>query len=104
MDLLDQDIADSDSVAAVVRCVQIGLLCVQHQAMDRPNIKQVVSMLTSTMDLPEPKQPMFVLDISDKDSLSLKSNDHIHTDLFSDDENKQESPRVKTNSINFSLD
>ncbi|CAH8389081.1 unnamed protein product [Eruca vesicaria subsp. sativa] len=77
VELLDQDIADyeSDSVEAVMRCVQISLLCVQHQAMDRPNIKQVVTMLTSTMDLPKPKQPMFVLDTSDEDSLSLKSND-----------------------------
>ncbi|ESQ35724.1 hypothetical protein EUTSA_v10006804mg [Eutrema salsugineum] len=94
VDLLDYDIADSesDSVEAVMRCVQIGLMCVQHQAMDRPNIKQVVTMLTSTMDLPKPKQPMFVLDTSDEDSLSLKSNDH--KDLFSDDENipAQEKP------------
>ncbi|KAF8062596.1 hypothetical protein N665_1196s0002 [Sinapis alba] len=88
VDLLDQDIADSesDSVEEVMRCVQISLLCVQHQAMDRPNIKQVVTMMTSTMDLPKPKQPMFVLDTSDEDSLSLKSNDD--KDLFSDDENK----------------
>lgn len=68
-----------------MRCVQISLLCVQHQAMDRPNIKQVVTMLTSTMDLPKPKQPMFVLDTSDEDSRSRKSNDD--KDLFSDDEN-----------------
>ncbi|KAG7560002.1 Protein kinase domain [Arabidopsis thaliana x Arabidopsis arenosa] len=88
VDLLDQDIDVLDSVEAVMRCVQIGLLCVQHQAMDRPNIKQVVSMLTSTMDLPKPEQPMFVSDTMD--SLSLKSN-HCK-DLSSDDENKQESP------------
>ncbi|KFK36719.1 hypothetical protein AALP_AA4G160600 [Arabis alpina] len=87
VDLLDQDIADSDSVEALMRCVQIGLLCVQHQAMDRPNIKQVVSMLTSTMDLPTPKQPVFVLDSSDEESPSLKSNDH--KDLFSGEEKKQ---------------
>ncbi|CAA7020826.1 unnamed protein product [Microthlaspi erraticum] len=96
VNLLDQDIADSESdlveAAEVKRCVQIGLLCVQYQAMDRPNIKQVVTMLTSTMDLPKPKQPVFALDTSDEDSLSPKSNDH--KDLFSDDENKpaQEKP------------
>ncbi|CAL9247282.1 unnamed protein product [Arabidopsis halleri] len=49
----------------------IGLLCVQHQAMDRPNIKQVVSMLTSTMDLPKPEQPMFVSDTSEEDEFSV---------------------------------
>lgn len=86
MNLLDQDLADSDSVNSVEagRCVHIGLLCVQHQAIDRPNIKQVMSMLTSTTDLPKPTQPMFVLDTSDEDSsLSQRSND-----LSSVDENK----------------
>lgn len=86
MNLLDQDLADSDSVNSVEagRCAHIGLLCVQHQAIDRPNIKQVMSMLTSTTDLPKPTQPMFVMDTSDEDSsLSQHSND-----LFSVDENK----------------
>lgn len=86
MNLLDEDLADSDSVnsAEAGRCVHIGLLCVQHQAVDRPNIKQVVSLLTSTTDLPQPTQPMFVLDTSDEDSsLSQRSND-----LFSVDGNK----------------
>lgn len=86
MNLLDQDLADSDLVNSVEagRCVHIGLLCVQHQAIDRPNIKQVMSMLTSTTDLPKPTQPMFVLDTSDEDSsLSQRSND-----LSSVDENK----------------
>lgn len=83
MNLLDEDLADSDSVNSVEagRCVQIGLLCVQHQATDRPNIKQVVSMLTSTTDLPKPTQPMFVSDTSDEDSsLSQHSNDHSSVD------------------------
>ncbi|KAG5375500.1 hypothetical protein IGI04_040096 [Brassica rapa subsp. trilocularis] len=87
MNLLDEDLADyDDSVnpVEVGRCVHIGLLCVQHQAIDRPNIKQVMSMLTSIMDLPKPTQPMFVLDTSDEDSsLSQRSNG-----LFSVDENK----------------
>ncbi|RIA05449.1 hypothetical protein BRARA_K00270 [Brassica rapa] len=87
VNVLDEDLADyDDSVnpVEVGRCVHIGLLCVQHQAIDRPNIKQVVSMLTSTMDLPKPTQPMFVLDTSDEDSsLSQRSNG-----LFSVDENK----------------
>ncbi|CAN8245104.1 unnamed protein product [Cochlearia groenlandica] len=70
LNLLDEDLADLDSVnsAEAGRCVHIGLLCVQHQAIDRPNIKQVMSMMSSTMDLPKPTQPMFVLDKSDEDS------------------------------------
>ncbi|EOA34212.1 hypothetical protein CARUB_v10021723mg [Capsella rubella] len=72
-----EDHAASDSVysAETGRCVHNGLLCVQHQAIDRPNIKQVMSlMLTSTTDLPKPTEPMIVTYISDEDSsLSQRS-------------------------------
>ncbi|WZZ13423.1 hypothetical protein YC2023_106512 [Brassica napus] len=67
-DLLDQDISSSGSDSEVARCVQIGLLCIQQQALDRPNIAQVMSMLTTEMDLPEPKQPVFALQIQESDS------------------------------------
>ncbi|VVA93875.1 unnamed protein product [Arabis nemorensis] len=67
-DLLDQDISSSSSQVEVARCVQIGLLCIQQQAVDRPNIAQVVTMLTTEMDLPEPKQPVFALQIQESDS------------------------------------
>ncbi|KAF8046199.1 hypothetical protein N665_3953s0002 [Sinapis alba] len=36
IDLLDKDVADSCQPSEVRRCVQIGLLCVQHQPVDRP--------------------------------------------------------------------
>lgn len=67
---MDQDISSSGSEAEVARCVQIGLLCIQQQAGDRPNIAQVMSMLTTTMDLPKPKQPVFALQVQDSDSES----------------------------------
>ncbi|CAH2047887.1 unnamed protein product [Thlaspi arvense] len=57
--LLDRDLSDSCNASEVARCVQIGLLCVQHEAIDRPNTLQVLSMITSTTDLPIPKQPIF---------------------------------------------
>ncbi|KFK39700.1 hypothetical protein AALP_AA3G277500 [Arabis alpina] len=48
VDLRDQDISfsysDLNSVEAVMRCVQIDLLCVHHQAMDISNIKRGVSI------------------------------------------------------------
>ncbi|EOA33820.1 hypothetical protein CARUB_v10021294mg [Capsella rubella] len=60
--LLDQDLADSCHPVEVERCVQIGLLCVQHQPADRPNTLELLSMLTTTSpDLPLPKQPTFVV-------------------------------------------
>ncbi|EOA33204.1 hypothetical protein CARUB_v10019815mg [Capsella rubella] len=70
VDLLDQDIANSCHPSEVGRCVQIGLLCVQHQPSDRPNTLELLSMLTSTSVLRPPKQPTFVVHSRDDESLS----------------------------------
>ncbi|KAJ0260274.1 S-locus glycoprotein domain-containing protein [Hirschfeldia incana] len=79
VDLLDQDIASSCSPVEISRCVQIGLLCIQQQAADRPNIAQVVSMITTTTDLPRPKQPVFALQMHDQESnvSVLESGSHM---------------------------
>ncbi|CAA7029730.1 unnamed protein product [Microthlaspi erraticum] len=61
VDFLEQDVADSYYPLQVGRCVQIGLLCVQHQPVDRPNTLELLSMLTTTSDLPSPEQPTFVV-------------------------------------------
>jgi len=44
----------------VERCIQIGLLCVQEDARDRPTMSEVVVMLASdTVAIPKPKHPAF---------------------------------------------
>ncbi|KAL9248637.1 G-type lectin S-receptor-like serine/threonine-protein kinase SD1-29-like protein [Drosera capensis] len=44
----------------VLRCLTVGLLCVQDYAEDRPNMSEVVLMLSSdSSSLPLPKQPSF---------------------------------------------
>ncbi|OWM77595.1 hypothetical protein CDL15_Pgr016993 [Punica granatum] len=43
----------------VLRCIQIGLLCVQEFPMDRPTMSTVVFMLGNRTRLPSPKQPGF---------------------------------------------
>ena len=44
----------------ILRCIQVGLLCVQEFAQDRPTISVVVSMLKSEIfDMPHPKKPAF---------------------------------------------
>ncbi|XP_020890047.1 LOW QUALITY PROTEIN: G-type lectin S-receptor-like serine/threonine-protein kinase At1g61500 [Arabidopsis lyrata subsp. lyrata] len=65
IDLLNKDVADSCHPLEVGRCVQIGLLCVQHNPADRPNTLELLSMLTTTSDLPSPKQPTFALHARD---------------------------------------
>ncbi|CAH8321075.1 unnamed protein product [Eruca vesicaria subsp. sativa] len=77
VDLLDQAIASSCSPDEVARCVQISLLCIQQQAVDRPNIAQVVSMITTTTDLPRPQQPVFAVQVQDQESTVLESVNHM---------------------------
>ncbi|VVA34791.1 Hypothetical predicted protein [Prunus dulcis] len=50
-----------------MRCVHIGLLCVQDNAADRPIMPDVVFMLSSETDLPQPKRPIFTFENSVSD-------------------------------------
>ncbi|KAH7676968.1 S-receptor-like serine/threonine-protein kinase protein [Dioscorea alata] len=60
LDLLDPLVDNSFSVIQVIRCVHIGLLCVQEKAEDRPMMSAVVIMLgNDDAPLPEPKTPGF---------------------------------------------
>ncbi|XP_020890039.1 G-type lectin S-receptor-like serine/threonine-protein kinase At1g61550 [Arabidopsis lyrata subsp. lyrata] len=74
VDFLDKNVADSCNPSEVGRCVQIGLLCVQHQPVERPNTLELLSMLTTTSDLPPPKEPTFAVHTSDDGS---RANDLI---------------------------
>uniref|UniRef100_A0A2N9FDR8 non-specific serine/threonine protein kinase n=2 Tax=Fagus sylvatica TaxID=28930 RepID=A0A2N9FDR8_FAGSY len=59
LELLDEVISDSFTLSEVLRCIHVGLLCVQQQPSDRPDMSSVVLMLGSESLLPSPKQPGF---------------------------------------------
>ena len=60
MNLRDADIFDSGMEDDIVRYANVGLLCVQETAADRPNMSTVLSMLSSEIvELPRPKRPAF---------------------------------------------
>ncbi|XP_065862147.1 G-type lectin S-receptor-like serine/threonine-protein kinase RKS1 [Euphorbia lathyris] len=59
MEIIDSSINESCSCDEVLRCIQIGLLCVQENAMHRPTMLDVVVMLNSNTTLPSPTQPAF---------------------------------------------
>ncbi|KAJ9168969.1 hypothetical protein P3X46_020441 [Hevea brasiliensis] len=62
LDLLDTSVGNSFSSSEVLRCIQVGLLCVQEQAEDRPTMSSVVLMLSSeTATMPQPKTPGYCL-------------------------------------------
>ncbi|VVA90948.1 unnamed protein product [Arabis nemorensis] len=51
---------DTYEKSEVLKCVHIGLLCVQENASDRPDMSSVVFMLGhNAIDLPSPKHPVF---------------------------------------------
>ncbi|XP_021648761.2 G-type lectin S-receptor-like serine/threonine-protein kinase At4g27290 isoform X2 [Hevea brasiliensis] len=59
LELIDNSLYDSCGPSQVLRCIQVGLLCVQQLPEDRPNMSTVVLMLVSDTFLPQPKQPGF---------------------------------------------
>ncbi|KAB1199882.1 Cysteine-rich receptor-like protein kinase 10 [Morella rubra] len=62
MELLDPSLKDSNSSDEVLRCIHIGLLCVQENPADRPTMASIVLMLNSyTITLPAPQEPAFVI-------------------------------------------
>ena len=61
MELIDECIGNSCSTSAVLRCIQISLLCMQLRAEDRPTMSSVVQMLGSECPLPQPDEPGFSL-------------------------------------------
>ncbi|KAL6207008.1 hypothetical protein ACLB2K_024253 [Fragaria x ananassa] len=61
LELLDEVLGDSYASSEVMKCVNIGLLCVQDSAADRPTMADIVLMLSSDTDGPEPKLPVFTI-------------------------------------------
>ncbi|XP_024036846.1 G-type lectin S-receptor-like serine/threonine-protein kinase RKS1 [Citrus clementina] len=80
IELVDTALDESCSPNEVLRCIHVGLLCVQDQPTDRPTMSDVVSMLTNeTMILPAPKQPAFFVDVNpDEEVLDVLNNDSKH--------------------------
>ncbi|KAK8330643.1 hypothetical protein V6Z12_A10G018900 [Gossypium hirsutum] len=61
MELIDQLIVPSCVASEVLKCIHIGLLCVQEDPVDSPTMLSVVFMLASddTITLPHPSEPAF---------------------------------------------
>ncbi|CAI0420368.1 unnamed protein product, partial [Linum tenue] len=60
LEIMDPSLKECYVAEEALRCIQLGLLCVQEDAMDRPNMSAVVLMLNSETPIPSPKQPAFV--------------------------------------------
>jgi len=61
LELIDPAMGESYDKDKVIRCIHIGLLCVQENPADRPTMSIVFQMLTNTtITLPIPQTPGFV--------------------------------------------
>ena len=61
MELLDPSLRHSYSRNEVIRCIHMGLLCVQEDPANRPTMATIVLMLNSySVTLPLPQQPAFL--------------------------------------------
>ncbi|XP_030942485.1 G-type lectin S-receptor-like serine/threonine-protein kinase At4g03230 [Quercus lobata] len=62
LDLMDETLRDTCIADQFVKCLNIGLLCVQDEPSDRPTMSIVIKMLDGeTVNLPTPKQPAFFI-------------------------------------------
>ncbi|KAM4087345.1 hypothetical protein ACJW30_10G171200 [Castanea mollissima] len=89
MELIDESMSDMCTLSnQVLRCIHVGLLCVQQRPEDRPDMSFVVLMLSSEILLPKPRQPGFYMEkaLPEADSSSTKlepcSTNEITITLF----------------------
>ncbi|XP_047319854.1 G-type lectin S-receptor-like serine/threonine-protein kinase At1g11410 [Impatiens glandulifera] len=76
LEIMDRSMGDSWPEEEVLRCVHIGLLCVQELVMDRPTMSDVAFMLCNEIALPFPKQPAFIFnghDTNDSSTSDVKA-------------------------------
>ncbi|KAF6138879.1 hypothetical protein GIB67_018610 [Kingdonia uniflora] len=57
--LIDPGLSEPCFEEEILRCIHVGLLCVQDFAEDRPTMSKILSMLSEIAPLPLPKQPAF---------------------------------------------
>ncbi|XP_030968426.1 cysteine-rich receptor-like protein kinase 10 [Quercus lobata] len=95
LELLDPILGDSFSRDEVMRCIHMGLLCVQEDPAERPTVETIVLTLNSgSVTLPSPQQPAFFLktdtymprkglesDQSTRQSIPLSVNEASITEL-----------------------
>ncbi|KAF7840693.1 cysteine-rich receptor-like protein kinase 10 [Senna tora] len=62
MEMLDPTLRETYIPNEVMRCIHIGLLCVQEDPLDRPTMTTIVSYLSNdSIQLPNPQEPAFFM-------------------------------------------
>ncbi|XP_042486284.1 cysteine-rich receptor-like protein kinase 19 isoform X2 [Macadamia integrifolia] len=77
LEIVDSSMGDSYPAQEVSRCIQVGLLCVQESASDRPTMSSVLFMLENDTKMATPNQPTLIM------KRSLKGHDSSTTETGS---------------------
>ncbi|KAL8267212.1 hypothetical protein R6Q59_004556 [Mikania micrantha] len=91
----------SGSLSDIIRSIQIGLLCVQENANDRPTMSSVVLMLDSqSLSLPMPSKPAFFVN-SNTDNRYISPT---RSSSYSENRKKSNStlPQISINDLSMS--
>eukprot|EP00256_Glycine_max_P065881 XP_025980476.1 G-type lectin S-receptor-like serine/threonine-protein kinase SD1-1 [Glycine max] len=80
--LMDVFLGERCTSAEVIRCIHIGLLCVQQIPVDRPDMSAVVLRLNGEKSLPQPKALGFYNGRDKADLYGPFSNNYVSLTVF----------------------
>ncbi|XP_055823273.1 G-type lectin S-receptor-like serine/threonine-protein kinase At4g27290 [Solanum dulcamara] len=82
LELIDEHIKESFSESQVLRCIQVGLLCVQKLPDDRPTMASVVFWLGNEgLVLPQPKKPGFFIERNTTESVESTDEGYVSNSM-----------------------
>lgn len=82
LDMMDQKLHASSKPNEILKCINVGLLCVQEDPNDRPTMSDVVIMLGSeAMNLATPRRPAFVIRRGSSSSASSSNKPESNNEL-----------------------
>ena len=94
--------SNSSPIRDIMRCIHIGLLCVQENVTDRPTMASIVLMLNSfSLTLPVPSEPAFFMHSSVDDSEKSQFGEY-NSGTSESSEWKNASTKVTGNDASFS--
>ena len=91
------------STNEIMRCIHIGLLCVQENEEDRPTMASIVLMLNSySLSLPLPSEPAFFMNSTTNGGLPLEPEDNSSTTKSNHSQSTKSNHSQSNESPNFS--
>lgn len=78
LNLIDPALRGGSTTDEMLKCIHLGLLCVQESVTDRPYMASVVHMLNSDfLTLPDPSKPGSVMQTTTSRALQLETSSSL---------------------------